>query len=38
MVLVRKSVGKGALEIPRRRWEENIEIDLQKIERERGLK
>ena len=38
MVWVRKPEGKGALEISRRRWEENIETDLQKMERESGLK
>jgi hypothetical protein len=30
-VLVGKSEGKGALETPRRRWEDNIEIDLKKL-------
>jgi hypothetical protein len=28
---------KTPLEKPRRRWEDNIEADLQEIERERGM-
>jgi hypothetical protein len=30
-VLVGKSEGKGPLERPRRRWEDNIRMDLQKV-------
>jgi hypothetical protein len=37
MVLVENPKGKGALETHRRSWKDNIEIDLQKIEWERGL-
>jgi hypothetical protein len=35
-VLVGKSEGKGPLGRPRRRWEDNIKIDLQEFERGRG--
>jgi hypothetical protein len=37
VVLVGKPEGKGALETHRSLWEDNIEIDLQKIEWERGI-
>ena len=37
MVLVGKPEGNGELETHRRSWKDNIEIDLQKIEWERGL-
>jgi hypothetical protein len=30
-VLVRKSEGKRPLERPRRRWEDNIRVDLQEV-------
>ena len=30
-ILVRKLVGKGPLERPRRRWEDNIKTDLQEV-------
>ena len=30
-VLVEKTEGKGPLGIPRRRWEDNIEMDLQEV-------
>jgi hypothetical protein len=35
-VLVGKSVGKRPLGRPRRRWEDNIKVDLQEVERGRG--
>ena len=31
MILVRKSAGKGPLGRPRRRWEDNIKMDLQEV-------
>jgi hypothetical protein len=33
MVLVGKSEGKRPLGIPRQRWEDNITMDLQEVER-----
>jgi len=36
-ILVRRSKGRRLLGRPRRRWEDNIEIDLQEEGRGRGL-
>jgi len=36
-VLVGKTEGKRPLGRPRRRWEDNIKMDLQKVEWGRGL-
>jgi hypothetical protein len=36
-VLVGKPEGKGPLERPRRRWEDNIKMDLQEVEWRYGL-
>jgi hypothetical protein len=35
-VLVGKPEGKGPLRRPRRRWEDNIKVDLQEVGRGRG--
>jgi hypothetical protein len=35
-VLVEKSEGKRPLGRPRRRWEDNIKMDVQKVGRDRG--
>jgi hypothetical protein len=37
MFFVRRFLGKRPLEIPRRIWEDNIEVALQEVEWEHGL-